>query len=89
MGGERKGEKERQRERERDRESERDRDREREKREREKREISIWEGNLDQLVAHTDDRTCNLGMCPDWQSNLQPFGVQDDAPAEPPSQGYC
>ena len=26
------------------------------------------------------DQTCNLGMCPDWESNLQTFGVWDDAP---------
>lgn len=29
----------------------------------------------------TNDRTCNRGMCPDLETNLQPFGVQDDAPA--------
>ena len=22
----------------------------------------------------------NLGICPDWESNSQPFGVQDNAP---------
>ena len=24
--------------------------------------------------------TCNAGTCPDWESNLQPFGVQYNAP---------
>ena len=28
----------------------------------------------------TGDRTLNLGMCPDRELNLQPFGVWDDAP---------
>ena len=28
----------------------------------------------------TGDGTCNLGMCPDWELNLQPFGVQNNAP---------
>ena len=32
------------------------------------------------ICAQTRDRTHNLGMCPDWDSNLQPFGLQDDAP---------
>ena len=29
----------------------------------------------------------NLGMCPDWESNQQPPGVQGDAPTESLSQG--
>ena len=32
--------------------------------------------------------TCNLGMCPGWESNLQPFSVENDALTEPPGQGY-
>ena len=28
----------------------------------------------------TRDLTCNLGMCPDQESNLQPFGIWDNAP---------
>ena len=28
----------------------------------------------------TGYRTCNLGTCPDLGSNLQPFGLWDDAP---------
>ena len=28
----------------------------------------------------------NLGMCPDWDLNLQPFGVQDDSPASQATQ---
>ena len=27
------------------------------------------------------DRTCNLGMCPDWESNLQYFGIWEDTPS--------
>ena len=26
--------------------------------------------------APTRDLACNPGMCPDWESNLQPFGSQ-------------
>ena len=34
------------------------------------------------------DRTHNLGMCPNWESNLQPFSLQDDAqPTEPHQRG--
>ena len=39
--------------------------------------------NINQLppvCTLTGDRTHNLGMCLDWGSNLQPFGVRDDAP---------
>ena len=32
------------------------------------------------ICTPTRDWTQNLGMCPDWESNLQPFGVRDDAP---------
>ena len=41
------------------------------------------ERNIDQLpltCALTTDRTCNPGMCPDRESNPQPFGLWDDAP---------
>ena len=35
----------------------------------------------------TGDLTCNPGMCPDWESNLQPFGslasVQSAEPHQP------
>ena len=27
-------------------------------------------------TPHNGDLTCNPGMCPDWESNLQPFGLQ-------------
>ena len=40
------------------------------------------ERNVDLLPPvhdQTGDRTDNLGMCPDWELNPQPFGVQDDA----------
>ena len=52
------------------------------RRERE-RETLISGRNIDQLppiYALTRDQTCNLGMCPDQGSNLQPSGVQDIAP---------
>ena len=47
------------------------------------RETLMWERNIDQLPpmrALTGDQTCNLGMCPDWELNLQPFGVWDNNP---------
>ena len=31
------------------------------------------------LYAPTWGPGCNLGLCPDWESNQQPFGLQDDA----------
>ena len=33
---------------------------------------------LPTVCGPTRDRTRNLGMCPDWESNPQPLGVQDD-----------
>ena len=49
--------------------------------------LLIWERererNINQLppyCAPTRDQTYSLGMCPDWNLNLQPFGVWDDAP---------
>ena len=35
---------------------------------------------LPPIHTPTRDQTRNLGMCPDWQLNSQPFAVQDDAP---------
>ena len=43
----------------------------------------MWERNSDQLplaLTLTGAWTRNLGMCPDWGSNPQPFGLQDNAP---------
>ena len=34
---------------------------------------------LSPICTLTRDRTCNLGIRPDWESNPQPFGVWDDA----------
>ena len=31
-------------------------------------------------------QTCNLGMCSDWESEPQPFGVWDDTPTSWPTQ---
>ena len=42
------------------------------------REAPAWERNsywLPLVHALTRDRTCNPGMCPDWESNLQPFDL--------------
>ena len=52
------------------------RERERERRGRE-RNIS-W---LPPKCTQTWDRTRNPGVCPDWESNPHPVGVQDGAPA--------
>ena len=41
---------------------------------------------LPPVRAPAGDRTCNLGMCPDWESNLQPFGAQDDPPINAPAK---
>ena len=30
--------------------------------------------------SSTGDQTCNLGMCPDWESNPQHFGVWNNTP---------
>ena len=42
------------------------------------------ERNIDWLPLVRPDQywTCNLGMCPDQASNLQPFGLQDDVPTK-------
>ena len=37
---------------------------------------------LPPVCALTGDKTCNLGVCPQWESNPQPFGVQDNAPTD-------
>ena len=29
-------------------------------------------------APHTGDLACNPGMCPDWESNQGPFGLQAD-----------
>ena len=40
------------------------------------------------MCTPTGDQTHSLGMCPDGESNLKPFGVWDDALImESPSQG--
>ena len=40
------------------------------------------ERNIDWLPLvpiPTEDQTCNPSVCPDWESGLQSFGVQDNA----------
>ena len=47
------------------------------------REISMGERNINQLpLIHTltRDRTCNLGMCLDWESKPRPSSLWDRAP---------
>ena len=34
----------------------------------------------------TGDLDCNIGMCPDWESNLLPFGLQARAQSTEPHQ---
>ena len=34
-------------------------------------------------VPCTGDLACNPGMCPDWESNQQPFGSQCTEPFSP------
>ena len=42
------------------------------------------EGEKHQCEQETGDWTCNLGMCPDQELNLGPFGLWDDTqPTEP------
>ena len=39
------------------------------------------EGNIHARETRPSwEQTHNVGMCPDWESNLQPFGLWDDAP---------
>ena len=47
--------------------------------------LLIWEretsiGRFTSAPRQETERTHNLGMCPDKELNLQPSGVQDDAP---------
>ena len=42
-------------------------------REREERNISVW---LPLTCPLLGDLACNPGMCPDWESNQRPFGLQ-------------
>ena len=47
------------------------------------REREMWKQNINQLPptqAQTRDQTCNPGMCPDLESNPQPFGIRDVNP---------
>ena len=46
-----------------------------EKEKRREREITVREKYLS-VASHTGDRTLNLGMCPDQESNLRPFGAR-------------
>ena len=55
---------------------------EREERREKERETSMRETSIGCLLvwAWTRDWTYNLGMCPDQESNLRPFGLWDDTP---------
>ena len=37
-------------------------------------------------ASTTGDLACNLGMCPDWESNWRPFGVQASTQSTEPHQ---
>ena len=40
-------------------------------------------------IPSTGDLACNPGLCPEWESNWQTFGLQADAqPTEPYQPGY-
>ena len=59
--------------------------REREKERERERETNVDVRNIHLLTpmcAPAQSRTHNLGMCSDLGFNLQPFGVQDDAPTD-------
>ena len=52
-------------------------------------ETLMWETNIDWLppiLTPTEDQTRNRGMCPDYRSYPQPFGVQDNAPTNQATQ---
>ena len=56
---------------------------EREKEGKREEEKHQCERNIDQLPlvgTPTGRQICNLGTCSDQESNLQPFGLWDDAP---------
>ena len=41
------------------------------------------------VASHTlppGDLACNPGMCPDWELNQQPFGLQDSTQSTEPHQ---
>ena len=52
-----------------------------------RRKTSVWESNINRFPlvrAPAGDQAHNLRNCPDWESNLQPFGSWDDTqPTEP------
>ena len=44
---------------------------------------------LPPIHTSTGDQTHNLDMCPDWEFDPQPFGVQDNTPTNGlPGRGY-
>ena len=53
--------------------------------EREREEHRCSEKNMDQLplvCTLTGGKTCNLGMCPDQESNPQSFSLGDNVPTK-------
>ena len=57
---------------------------------RKERNIHVWENHwlVASCIPQTRDLACNPGMCPDWESNLQPFSLWDYAsPLSHTSQG--
>ena len=47
------------------------------------RDINVW---LPLTCPPTEDLAGNPGMCPDWELNRQPFGLQDGAQSIEPHQ---
>ena len=74
MGGREREEEEGDGEGERESESERERAREKHQCKRETATGCLL------ICTPTGDQTCNLGMCPGWELNLQPFGLYDNTP---------
>ena len=52
-------------------------------REEEERNINVW---LPLACPLTGDPAQNLSMCPDWESNQQPFGLQAGTQSTEPQQ---
>ena len=53
-----------------------------------KRNINVWEihWSVASHIPPTGDLACNPGLCPDWESNQRPFGLQASAQSTEPHQ---
>ena len=52
----------------------------------EEREGEIHQCVVASCTPRTGDLACNPGMCPDWESNQQPFGSQASTQSTEPHQ---